>query len=320
MFIEPCLDRGWTIIVSDYESETCAFGAGYQSGYAFLDSIRAALAFEPMGVPKNEKGDYQAKVAMWGYSGGALAVGWAAQLQPTYAPDLSKYLVGASMGGLASDLKACAEYTNKCMSAGLIVGVLQGLANAYPDLQSWLDKNANTLGKTALNMALTQSFGVIMKALRNVDVLGTYFDTQDPLQVELISSIMQDNKLGTKDHFPTTPCQIYQSLHDEVVPYKTTDDLVVAWSAQGTCIDYVRDELSTHVVLCFTGTPLAIRWMQARFAGEPTIGQPGKPSILTVITSLDTNDASSTLGKQRQNEMQNLMENQYFKPDRHWWT
>ncbi len=48
VFIAPMLDRGWIVVVPDYESETCAFGAGYQSGYASLDSIRAAFAFQPM--------------------------------------------------------------------------------------------------------------------------------------------------------------------------------------------------------------------------------------------------------------------------------
>ena len=320
VFIAPCLDRGWITVVPDYESETCAFGAGHQSGYAFLDSIRAALTFEPMGIPKDRNSDYQAKITMWGYSGGALAVGWAAQLQPSYAADLSKYLVGASMGGLPNDLKACAEWTNKGTAAGLIVGVMQGLANAYPDLQEWLDKNANKTGKAALQTALTRSFGVIMEQTLMKDVLGTYFDIPNLLQATLPESIIAENKMGSATDCPTVPCQIYQSLHDEVVPYKTTDDLVVAWSSQGACIDYTRDTLSAHIILCFTGCPMAIRWMQDRFDGKAMQGQPGKPFVETVMTSLDTSDASLTLGKQRQNDMQNLLENQYKKPGRNWWT
>lgn len=320
IFIAPCLDRGWITIVPDYESETCAFGAGYQSGYAFLDSIRAALNFEPLGIPKDQNNSFQAKITMWGYSGGALAVGWAASLQPSYAADLGKYLVGASMGGLPSDLKACAEWTNKGIAAGLIVGVMQGLANAYPDLQEWLDQHANKTGKAALQMALTKSFGAIMASSVDKDVVGTYFDVPNLIEALLPASIIAENKLGSHEHYPIVPCQIYQSLHDEVVPYKTTDDLVVAWSSQGACIDYTRDTLSAHVVLCFTGTAMAIRWMQDRFDGKPTQAQPGRPNVETVVTSLDTSDASLTLGKQRQNDMQNLLENQYKRPDRHWWT
>lgn len=249
-----------------------------------------------------------------------MAVGWAAQLQPLYAPDLSPYLVGASMGGLPSDLKAIAEHTNKGIAAGLIVGVMQGLANAYPELQQWLDQHANKIGKTALAMALTKSFGVIMAKSFEKDVLGTYFDTPDLLTAALPAQVMAENKLASGKDFPTVPCQIYQSLHDEVVPFKTTDDLVVAWSSQGACIDYTRDTLSAHVVLCFTGCAMAIRWMQDRFDGKRTKAIPGRPSVETVLTSLEAGDAGETLGKQRQNEMQTLLENQYRKPGRFWWT
>ena len=65
---------------------------------------------------------------------------------------------------------------------------------------------------------------------------------------------------------------------------------------------------------------MAIRWMQDRFDGKPTVAQAGKPNVETVITSLDTSDASLTLGKQRQNDMQNLLENQYKRPGGIWWT
>ena len=41
-----------------------------------------------------------AKVAMLGYSGGAIATEWAAELAPTYAPDVNKHMIGAAMGGV----------------------------------------------------------------------------------------------------------------------------------------------------------------------------------------------------------------------------
>jgi Secretory lipase len=56
-----------------------------------LDSIRAA--FSSSTIP----GD--ARVAMLGYSGGAIATEWAAELAPTYAPDVDKRMIGAAIGG-----------------------------------------------------------------------------------------------------------------------------------------------------------------------------------------------------------------------------
>ncbi len=37
---------------------------------------------------------------MLGYSGGAIATEWAAELAPAYAPDLDRRLIGAAMGGV----------------------------------------------------------------------------------------------------------------------------------------------------------------------------------------------------------------------------
>lgn len=320
IFIAPCLDRGWIALIPDYESETCAFGAGYQSGYAFLDSIRAALNFPEMGIARDQTGTFDAKVAMWGYSGGALAVGWAAQLQSSYSPDLSQYIVGASMGGLPNDLNAIAHHTNSGVGAGLIPAVMRGLANAYPELEEWLATYATKTGQLALATALTKSFGVIMADSLNVDVLGTYFTISDPLSQPIPAAVLAENKMGSTTEVPTVPCHVYQSLFDEVVPYQTTDDLVVAWSAQGSTIDYTRDTMSAHIVLCFTGCAPAIEWMQARFDGKPTKAQPGQPHVETILSSLDTTDARKTLGKQRHAELQNLLDHGYQRPQRNWWT
>lgn len=47
-----------------------------------------------------------ANSVMWGYSGGAIAVGWAAALLDSYAPELN--VVGASHSGTPADLRSVA--------------------------------------------------------------------------------------------------------------------------------------------------------------------------------------------------------------------
>ena len=44
---------------------------------------------------------------MWGYSGGTVATGWAAALQPTYAKELKSNLIGAAMGGFVTNIIDC---------------------------------------------------------------------------------------------------------------------------------------------------------------------------------------------------------------------
>ena len=106
VFLEAVLDHNWVVVIPDYESQTDAFGARRQSGQAVLDSLRAVKTFSEIGL------DPAFKTAAWGYSGGALACGWAASLQSTYAPDLNQHIVGWCCGGMPVDLRAVADHVN----------------------------------------------------------------------------------------------------------------------------------------------------------------------------------------------------------------
>jgi hypothetical protein len=79
---------------------------------ATIDSIRAIFS------KKHEFGlTDDARYAMWGYSGGALASEWAAELQVQYAPELS--FSGAALGGLTPNVTSVLETINKGYAAGL---------------------------------------------------------------------------------------------------------------------------------------------------------------------------------------------------------
>ncbi|KAI9170685.1 hypothetical protein HJFPF1_00155 [Paramyrothecium foliicola] len=69
------------------------------SGHTTINSVRAVLE-AGFGLAKRR----YVKNALWGFSGGALAGGWAAELQPTYAPELK--LDGAALGGITPDILA----------------------------------------------------------------------------------------------------------------------------------------------------------------------------------------------------------------------
>ena len=57
-----------------------------------LDAIRATLGSgDYLGIPNTG----EARAALYGYSGGAQATGWAAQLYSTYAPELN--IIGMCM-------------------------------------------------------------------------------------------------------------------------------------------------------------------------------------------------------------------------------
>lgn len=65
-----------------------SYAAGKMAGHAVLDSVRGMLSERPDLA--------ESPIVMHGYSGGAIATAWAAQLQPTYAPELR--IAGAAAG------------------------------------------------------------------------------------------------------------------------------------------------------------------------------------------------------------------------------
>lgn len=86
LFVIAALNQGWIVNLPDYEGLQAAFTSGIQAGQATLDSVRAALSSGNLTGISSEA-EYQ----MWGYSGGSLASEWAAELQPSYAPDRLHY-------------------------------------------------------------------------------------------------------------------------------------------------------------------------------------------------------------------------------------
>ena len=86
------LTQGFAVIVPDTEGQRADFAAGPEYGMNTLDSIRAAFNSSTVGLPAD------ARIALLGYSGGAIASEWAAEL--AYAPDVNGRLIGAAIGGV----------------------------------------------------------------------------------------------------------------------------------------------------------------------------------------------------------------------------
>lgn len=67
-----------------------------------------------------------------GYSGGSIAFVWAAQLAPSYAPDISGQLVAAATGGIPVDIVNTLNYIDGAPFWGpMTVMILIGMSRAY---------------------------------------------------------------------------------------------------------------------------------------------------------------------------------------------
>jgi hypothetical protein len=93
---------------------------------------------------------------MWGYSGGALASEWAAELQANYAPEIP--FVGMAIGGVTPNVENVFNTINKGPFAGLSAAGFLGLGNAYPEFGAFVQQSLVPATADKFNQAGNQCF------------------------------------------------------------------------------------------------------------------------------------------------------------------
>ncbi|MBF8190874.1 lipase, partial [Nonomuraea sp. K274] len=165
--------KGFAVVVTDYEGLGTpgphTYMAGISQGHAVLDSIRAAVQVPGAGLSG------RAPVAVMGYSQGGASAGWAAQLQPSYAPELR--LKGVAAGGVPADLRAVANHLDGGENFGLAAAAGAGLDAAYSELD--LEADLTERGRALLADAADDCVGDFGKLaglsfsdLSPIDLLG----------------------------------------------------------------------------------------------------------------------------------------------------
>jgi hypothetical protein len=274
----PFLADGYTVIVPDTEGQRADFAAGPEYGMNTLDSIRAVFSpSSTVGLPDD------AKVAMLGYSGGAIATEWAAELAPTYAPDVNARMIGAAMGGLLVDPAHNLHYIEGTWFwAGVMPMALVGIARAFEkDFTSYLAPT----GVTVFNEMQTTSI---------VDVLGRYKgltwqklvrpEYPTPERLPLYVSCANKLIMGTGGT-PTIPLFIGQGANGELegTPgnkkgIRAGDGVMIAgdvrtlarnYCAKGTKVYYEQYKALSHVTSVAIWLPNSIAWIKERFADLP---------------------------------------------------
>jgi fermentation-respiration switch protein FrsA (DUF1100 family) len=267
--LPPLLAQGWTVVVPDYEGLQSEYTAGIQAAHGVLDGIRAAENFAPAGLAGADT-----PVGLWGYSGGGLASAWAAELAPTYAPELK--LVGVSEGGVPPDITHVAKKIDGTLFSAIELAGAVGMSRAYPQLVTlWNDKGramAEAIGNTCIGQYLPQY---------PFQTMDTYTTVPDAIDLPWVQQIMDLNRLGQLR--PAGPIYIYHSLNDELIPAADVNALVDGYCHQGVTVAYYQDLASEHNSLAFSGAPAAVGYLAARFAGLPapdTCSIPRLPPIL----------------------------------------
>jgi pimeloyl-ACP methyl ester carboxylesterase len=253
--ISSGLSRGWAVVVTDYQGPRNAFGAGRMAGHAVLDGIRAAERLPSTGLA-----GVATPVGLWGYSGGGLATGWAAQLQPSYAPELA--VRGVASGGTPADLEAAGRQIDGGPFSGLLLLAAVGLSREYAELLTLLNDGGRAMADRIGDMCLAEA--TLSYPFRRLNEFTT---PPDPLGTPVAQTVLNDNEMGGAR--PSAPVYLYHSRFDQLIPYASAQALKSSWCRLGARVQLYTDVLSEHNVLAVTGAPAAVSYLGARFAGTP---------------------------------------------------
>nr|WP_245975797.1 lipase family protein [Amycolatopsis palatopharyngis] len=258
--IAQALFKGWAVVLTDYEGlgtpGTHTYATGQSEGRAMLDAARAAANVPGAGLSSS------GPVGIFGYSQGGQAAAFAAELQPSYAPDVR--VVGAAPGGVPADLAEVAEFNEGGAAFGLVIGAAIGLATAYPEVP--FAEILNERGR-ALVERVEQACVVELGAAAPFGRLQDFVTVPDPLSDPRWQTRLTDNKAG--QHRPGVPVFLYHAAYDELIPYRTGKALLARYCDLGATVQWQRIPLAEHIIGVSVGGPIAMEWLGSRFAGKP---------------------------------------------------
>ncbi|MCM6775938.1 lipase family protein [Nocardia sp. CDC159] len=259
------LERGWTVVVPDFLGPEPQFTAGYVEGRNTLDGIRAAENFAPAGLLGTAT-----PVLLYGYSGGSRGTEFAAELAPTYAPELNIRAVAA--GGLPTDLAGTARLVNGGFFSSLTMVAALGIDRAYPELniRSFVRDPAlieEITGSCYVDLGQKYAF----TRLQDYTVNGVW-----PLDTPAIAAVVESLRAG-RYGTPAAPLYLVSAVIDEIATVPDTDRLVADYCARGVDITYTKFPVAEHVSAEFESFSGSLDWLAQRLSGAATTSTCGAP-------------------------------------------
>lgn len=260
MFFNGMLDKGWAIVMTDYQGlgtpGTHTYMNRQAQAHAVLDGVRAA---QRMGVGL----DATNPVALAGYSQGGGASAAAGELAPSYAPELE--ITAVSAGAAPADLRLTGEKIDGSMwSAFLSYSALSLSADYGIDPAQVLDEKGlahmrEIEASCALEM-LPFAFTRSSTLTQDGRPLTAYL-AEDPFR-----TAVEDNRIGRLR--PTVPTFVYHSVVDDAIPYEAGKGLARDWCAQGVNVKFTWDLAPGHAGGMASYALLNLRYLSDRFAGK----------------------------------------------------
>ncbi|MBB1244317.1 lipase [Streptomyces durbertensis] len=263
LFVKGLVARGYAVVMTDYEGLGTPGRHTYvnrkTSGNAVLDAARAAQRLPGSRVPA------AGPVAVTGYSQGGGAAAAAAELAPTYAPEL--HLKGVAAGAVPAELNAVAKRLDRSPYAGFLGYAVVGLAEGYDvDTDPYLNTRGRNFIKESeryctIEAVARHAFTDSRRLTANGKPIADYL--QDPRW----KPIIEEQRIGRQA--PKVPVLLNHSMLDDAIPYSVGRQLSKDWCAAGANVRFSPNLGLTHVGGAITAYPEVFLWLESRFAGLP---------------------------------------------------
>lgn len=269
------LDRGLGVVVTDYiglgtPDRLHTYVDRLDMGRAVLDAARAAQRLTGVSVNSNSP------VGFYGYSQGGGASAAAAELQPTYAPELK--LKGAVVGAPPANLMEVLKSADNTLLTGVLGYAINGLLTNNPSLGPILDAQVNQKGKDALAKVATQCIGDTILSYgyaKTTDWTGSGKAACDVVNgIPAAKAIADKQKLGTVK--PPVPVRVFTGTKDDIVDHAQARQLAVDWCNRNANVDYEAVSQTfgsagtalNHLGPAFTEAGAASDWLVDRLKGK----------------------------------------------------
>ncbi|HWE58122.1 MAG TPA: lipase family protein [Solirubrobacteraceae bacterium] len=252
------LGRGCAVVITDYQGLGTAGDHAYMVGRALganvLDAIRAGRQLAPTELSAD------CPAAVMGYSEGGTAAAWAAQLQPSYAPELE--LAGVAAGAAAADIELAGPTLDGSFFSFFLAYGAIGYSAAYPELEL----EPYLVGDAVGTIAALRRTNILQAAVRGPRY-ARIGELTSPNVLELPSwrKRLRENRLGTLA--PAAPVLLHHARQDQIVAFEHSEQLLDDWRALGVDVNlHITRGGFDHISGAVAGAPVALDWLEKQLA------------------------------------------------------
>jgi predicted esterase len=269
------LSEGVAVVVTDYAGlgatdRLHTYVNRVDEAHAVLDAVRAARSLTGASITS------ASRVGLYGYSQGGGATAAAAELQPSYAPDVT--LSGTYAGAPPADLVEVTRAIDGSELAGALGWSVNGFLQSDPALVPIADAHLNAAGRAAMKDLSTMCVGDALFSYGGAH--STKWTTDGSSLSDIIASepalrnFLADQRIGTMK--PASPVRVATGTKDNLVPHAQARRLAVDWCAKGADVTYkpigqldLGSALLNHLTPLLTDQGDAISWLTDRLDAKP---------------------------------------------------